>query len=305
MRIRSLKPEFWVHPVMARLPAETQLMAIAIICWSDDHGYFEADPRAIRGAVMPYRDSLKTIERDLKRLAEVGFIEVRETPKHGRVGRLPKWRSHQKVSHPSDSNLLPHFTDPASREAFRNDSGAAPEPFHDDRKGEEGKGSGEEGKGGEGKAPAGKRSGKSTTRKPTTQAVLEVVPPPPTPEPKTPTLVQRVHAHFAEGRDIRCRRELSLPEVPPDDAPNWARSAAVVGAWASFNPLDDAEAGEAFALVLVDAYLKDPYWAGATHRDTGAPQPYPWNALLSEKVWRPLAERLDRELTQPAAGGVH
>ena len=41
-------------------------------------------------------------------------------------------------------------------------------------------------------------------------------------------------------------------------------------------------------------------------KDTDEPQPYPWNALLAEKIWRKYHELLERELDgTPAAGGVH
>lgn len=134
----------------------------------------------------------------------------------------------------------------------------------------------------------------------------EVVPLPPPAPPRVPSPVERLHQVFVELRHYAIE-DLGIRPVPPDDAPNWARSAATVGAWIKFHPEDSQRDGENFAQLLIGEYVKDPYWAGAKHRDTGAPQPYPWNALMSEKVWRPLAERLSRELSapEPMTGGVH
>lgn len=131
--------------------------------------------------------------------------------------------------------------------------------------------------------------------------------PAPTPEPRKQTPAEILHAAFVDLREGKCL-SLGLRPVPPDDPPNWARSAATVSAWLKLHPGDTPEDALIFAELLIGAYVEDPYWAGATHPETKAPQPYPWNALMSEKVWRRLAERLDRELdgeTQRAVGGVH
>ena len=106
---------------------------------------------------------------------------------------------------------------------------------------------------------------------------------------------------------MRLEDDLGLRPAPADEEPNWARSAATVQAWLKVHPDDEPRYQELHAKSIIDAYLKDPYWAGATSRDTGAPQPYPWNALLSEKVWRKAHEAVERENAAPlpAAGGVH
>lgn len=135
----------------------------------------------------------------------------------------------------------------------------------------------------------------------------EVVPPAPPPPPREPTVVERLHGYFLEAREMRVEDDLGLKPAPPDEPPNWARTAATVQAWLKLNPDDTPRTQELYARSLIDAYLRDPYWAGAKDRETGASQPYPWNALLSEKVWRKAHEAVERDLAAPlpAVGGVH
>ncbi len=108
-RIRTIKPEYWAHPIMARLPAETQLLALALLNHADDHGYFHADPAVIRGACCPFREDLATISRDLATLSQAGWIEVREHPIQGAIGFVVNWSKHQKVDHPKASKIEGYF----------------------------------------------------------------------------------------------------------------------------------------------------------------------------------------------------
>jgi hypothetical protein len=109
MRIRTIKPEFWSHPVMGRLPEPTQLLALAILSHADDFGYFLADPSIVRGACQPFREDLASIREDLARLSEAGWIEVSEHPEQGKIGRVVNWERHQRVDHPSASKLAGYF----------------------------------------------------------------------------------------------------------------------------------------------------------------------------------------------------
>jgi len=123
----------------------------------------------------------------------------------------------------------------------------------------------------------------------------EIVPPKP---PRAPGLVEQVHEYFLEARGYRLE-DLSLDVAAhPDESPEWPRSAATVSAWASCAKADDARTQLSYAKSVVDEFLKDPFWAGAKRRvdgkDTDEPQPYPWRALLSEKVWRRHVEAVER-----------
>jgi len=105
VRIRSIKPEFWAHPILGRLPDRTQLLALALLSMADDHGYFHADPAIVRGSVAPFRESLASVSEDLARLSKSEWIDLWDHPQQGAMGKIKKWSDHQKIDHPSKSKL--------------------------------------------------------------------------------------------------------------------------------------------------------------------------------------------------------
>lgn len=115
MRIRTIKPEFWTHPVMARLPAQTQLLALALLNHADDEGYFMADPALVRGACAPFREPLTSIEQDLATLSETGWIDLCDHPDQGKIGRVRSWDKHQHINRPNASRLKAYFITEHSR----------------------------------------------------------------------------------------------------------------------------------------------------------------------------------------------
>lgn len=123
-RIRSIKPEFWRHPVLSRLPVRTQLLGAALVSMADNYGIFLADPREIRGQVLPNFDSLNKIRSMTDALCRTDFIQVVQHPEQGLVGRITKWSLHQKVDHPGKTKLGHYFWSdkavsiPASVESF-------------------------------------------------------------------------------------------------------------------------------------------------------------------------------------------
>ncbi len=76
-RIRTIKPEFWQNETLAKLPAETRLLAIALLNHSDDHGYFQASPQLVRAACFPFSEDSVIVQRGLRELSNAGWIEVR------------------------------------------------------------------------------------------------------------------------------------------------------------------------------------------------------------------------------------
>jgi hypothetical protein len=130
-RIRTVKPEFWKHPVMARLGDFVQLLALATISCADDEGYFRADHSIIRGEAFPFRENSGEIRDGLCKLSEVGWIELSQHPEQGLMARIVNWEKHQVISHPSKSKLKVYFTSRESPEgsdkppeAFRPEQGA-------------------------------------------------------------------------------------------------------------------------------------------------------------------------------------
>lgn len=96
---------------MGQLPDDFQLLALAILTMSDDHGYFRAEPALIRGDVQPFRESLARLSEGLTVLSEVDWIDIRNHEKQGAIGLVITWTLHQKVDHPSPSKLKVYYDD--------------------------------------------------------------------------------------------------------------------------------------------------------------------------------------------------
>lgn len=104
-RIRTVKPEFWGHPIMSRLADHVQLMALALINYADDEGYFLADPKLVRSFARPFDEDSSKSTGALLELSRIGWIEVFETASHGQIGRIVTFADHQVISHPKSSKL--------------------------------------------------------------------------------------------------------------------------------------------------------------------------------------------------------
>lgn len=104
MRIRTIKPEFYQDEDLSRVPRNVRLLAAALITWADDEGYFQSHPALIAGSLFPFDEDAKEFVSDgLKRLAEVGFVELFE----GSIGFLPGFVRHQRINRPTPSRLKP------------------------------------------------------------------------------------------------------------------------------------------------------------------------------------------------------
>lgn len=103
MRIRTIKPEFWMHEGLCKCSEFTRLLAIALLNWSDDEGYFMANPILIRGQVFPFLDDSKMIPRSLKDLSSVGWIALGRDDQGRDVGMIKNFAKHQRVDKPKPS----------------------------------------------------------------------------------------------------------------------------------------------------------------------------------------------------------
>jgi len=108
-RIRSIKPEFWTHPIMARMDPYVRLLALAILNHSDDHGYFMASPPIVQASCSPFTEDSVRVHGWLTELSRVGWIEIKNHPTHGPIGRVVNFSKHQKVNRPSDSKVKAYW----------------------------------------------------------------------------------------------------------------------------------------------------------------------------------------------------
>ena len=114
MRIRTIKPEYWCHPILSKLPDETRLAAIGLLNIADDEGYLLADPKLIRSQLWPFDECSTRARRTLAQLAESGYIELRDHPTHGTIGLIVNFTKHQRVDRATPSKLKAYFLDDQS-----------------------------------------------------------------------------------------------------------------------------------------------------------------------------------------------
>lgn len=109
-RIRTLKPQFWAG--VAHMSRDARLFTVALISMADDDGRFIATPAATLGYAYPL-DVKVTPAMVAKWMSEV------TTPRPGDdlpmvilyshngfpYGYFPKYRKHQRISHPQASSL--------------------------------------------------------------------------------------------------------------------------------------------------------------------------------------------------------
>ena len=111
MRIRTVKPEFFVHAEIADLERETglpiRLAFIGLWCAADRDGRFKWDARRLGVQILPY-DAVD-FEAIMEALASHGFIEKYEVD--GRTyGWVPSFSRHQVINNREPDSSLPSST---------------------------------------------------------------------------------------------------------------------------------------------------------------------------------------------------
>lgn len=123
-RIRTIKPEFWTDEDLSSISAEAALLAIALLNYADDEGYFKAHPGLVRAGCMPLRDTLRRIAEMLTELVEIGYLRLGTGPDGKRYGHIVSFLKHQRISHPAKSQISELSI---AWDAFTEDSGGTPE----------------------------------------------------------------------------------------------------------------------------------------------------------------------------------
>lgn len=137
MRIRTIKPEFWMHEGLCRCSEFTRLLAIALLNWSDDEGYFMANPILIRGQLFPFLDDSKMIPRSLQDLSNVGWIRLGKDDQNRDVGMVVNFAKHQRVDKPKPSEIKGSIE---FQEQSKNHTRIIQDASKEERKGKEGNG---------------------------------------------------------------------------------------------------------------------------------------------------------------------
>lgn len=134
MRIRTIKPDFWLHEGLCNCAEFTRLLAIALLNWADDEGYFMANPILIRGQVFPFLDDSKKIPGGLVELSRVGYIELGTDSQGRAVGKIVNFTKHQRVDKPKPSEIKVSST---FQEGSRNIPGIIQDQSKEEGKGKE------------------------------------------------------------------------------------------------------------------------------------------------------------------------
>ena len=115
MRIRTVKPEFWMHEGLCKCSEFSRLLAVALLNWSDDEGYFMANPILIRGQVFPFEEDSKKVPRGLQELSGAGWIRLGKDDQGRSVGMVINFAKHQRVDKPKASSIKASsaFQDPS------------------------------------------------------------------------------------------------------------------------------------------------------------------------------------------------
>lgn len=113
MRIRTIKPEFFLHEGLCTLEESTglpvRLAFIGLWCVADREGRFRWEPRKLGVQILPYdsRDFLYVLEA----LHGAGFL-VRYGPS-GEFGFIPSFLKHQCINVREAKSLIPECENPA------------------------------------------------------------------------------------------------------------------------------------------------------------------------------------------------
>lgn len=136
-RIRTVKPEMAQDEDLASCSIEAQLLAIRLLNFADDEGYFKAHPALIKASCFPLIDSLN-VPVMLRELSEVGYLRL-ETGSDGKdYGQIVNFLKHQSINKPYPSKIKDLIAVP---ECSGSDTGALPSGMEWNGKGmEQGKG---------------------------------------------------------------------------------------------------------------------------------------------------------------------
>jgi hypothetical protein len=138
-RIRSIKPEFFRDPKVARVGRDARLLFIGLLTEADDEGRLLASSKLLAGSLYPHDDDVSPgrVTRWLEELEDVDLIRFYESDDDGvRYAYVPTFSRHQRVAHPTPSRIPPP--------PFRSDSGEAQEVLAPEL--EQGTGSKEQGR---------------------------------------------------------------------------------------------------------------------------------------------------------------
>lgn len=122
MRIRTIKPEFWAHPILGRLNDFTKLLAIGLLNMADDDGFFVADVSIIKSSLFPFSEDSVSIHGALTDLSRHGWIALKRHPERGSLGLVVNFRRHQVINRPTTSKIKAYWDSVSTHGGLTEDS---------------------------------------------------------------------------------------------------------------------------------------------------------------------------------------
>lgn len=104
-RIRTIKPDFWRNEDLSLISAEAALLAIGLLNFADDEGFFQANPRLINADIFPLRELSVSPHTLLEELSRIGFIRIFLGSDGKPYGEIVNFRKHQIINRPSASKF--------------------------------------------------------------------------------------------------------------------------------------------------------------------------------------------------------
>ncbi|MGQ3662093.1 DnaT-like ssDNA-binding domain-containing protein [Citrobacter braakii] len=104
-RIRAIKPEFWTNEDLSAVSESACLLAIGLMNYADDEGYFNANPLLIKAAIFPIRETSGTVPVLLRELSNCGYIEQFSGSDKKLYGRIVNFTKHQVINKAKPSKI--------------------------------------------------------------------------------------------------------------------------------------------------------------------------------------------------------
>ena len=111
MRIRTIKPEFWSNEELSSISAEAALLAIGLLNYADDEGYFNANPKLVSSSIFPIRETSGTTTVLLRELSDIGYIKLYTAGENKMIGHIVNFKRHQVINKPKASNYKAFIND--------------------------------------------------------------------------------------------------------------------------------------------------------------------------------------------------
>lgn len=97
-RIRTIKPEFWTDEDLSEVSEAACLLAIGLLNYADDEGFFNANPKLIKAAIFPIREQSGSIPVLLRELSSVRYITLFSGPDSKIYGLVNNFSKHQVIN---------------------------------------------------------------------------------------------------------------------------------------------------------------------------------------------------------------